>query len=64
LILPQFRIDDADRRIEVPREFNFLKGEVNSLKIVSDLIESSKLLPKKMIYLSNRTINDELRLFQ
>jgi hypothetical protein len=64
LVIPRFHIDDTDKKFEMPPKISEeLKSEENSLKLVSEIIDSSKLLPRKMVYFATKTSNEELKIY-
>lgn len=64
LVIPLFRIDDSDRRPEIPRGTEHLEAELAALKMVGELIDYSRLTPRRLIYLATRTSNQELKIYE
>lgn len=58
LAMPLFRIDDSDRKLEIPKGNEHLGAEAAGLKTVGELIDSTRLIPRRLIYLATRTTNE------
>lgn len=64
LVMPLLRIDESDRRLEIPKGTELLAAEAAGLKTVGELIDSSRLVPRRLIYLATRTTNEELKIYE
>lgn len=58
LAVPLFRIDDSEKKVDVPKVAGQLGAELASLKTVGELIDSVKLTPRRLIYLNTRSTNE------
>jgi hypothetical protein len=63
LALPLFRIEDWDRKLEIPKGTELLATEAAGLKTVGELIDSTRLIPSRLIYLATRNTNEELKIY-